>query len=136
MENIRWNQRFSNFRKALAELKEGVFLARERSLSKLEEQGLIQGFEYTYELAWNTLKDFLQDQGSQNIFGSRDAIQEAFKVGLIKDGDKWMEMFKDRNKTSHSYNSQTAKEISAAILTTYYDLFDELEIKLNGLNKS
>lgn len=136
MENIRWKQRFSNFRKAFAELKEGVFLAKERSLSKLEEQGLIQGFEYTYELAWNTLKDFLQDQGSQNIFGSRDAIQEAFKVGLIKDGDKWMEMFKDRNKTSHTYNSQTAKEISAAILTTYYDLFDELEIKLNGLNKS
>src|ERR1700733_12469112 len=90
VDNVRWKQRFSNYKKALAQLKEGVELTEQRSLSRLEEQGLIQGFEYTYELAWNTLKDFLQDQGNQLIYGARDAIQEAFKVGLILDGDKWM----------------------------------------------
>jgi len=134
MKNIRWKQRFSNYKKALVQLKEAVDLANKRPLSRLEEQGLIQGFEYTYELAWNTLKDFLQDQGNQNIYGSRDAIQEAFRLGLIQDGDKWMEMFKDRNKTSHTYNDQTAKEIANAVINTYFSLFSALEYKFNSLN--
>lgn len=132
MQNIRWKQRFSNFKKALIQLREGVELANQRSLSRLEEQGLIQGFEYTYELAWNTLKDFLLEQGNESVYGARDAIQESFKVGLISDGDLWMEMFKDRNKTSHTYNRQTAKEISNAILNTYFKLFNSLEEKFNG----
>lgn len=133
MDNIRWKQRFSNYRKALAQLKEAIDLANQRPLTKLEEQGLIQGFEYTYELAWNTLKDFLLDQGNQEVFGSRDAIQQAFKMGLIQDGETWMEMFKDRNKTSHTYNSETAAEISSAIQHDYYALFNALEAKLMSI---
>jgi nucleotidyltransferase substrate binding protein (TIGR01987 family) len=126
-KNIRWIQRFSNYKKALLQLEEAIALGRKRPLSRLEEQGLIQGFEYTYELGWNTLKDFLLNQGNQNIYGSRDAIQEAFKVGLITDGEAWMEMFKDRNKTTLTYNQQTADEISNAINKTYYELFKKLE---------
>ena len=61
-ETSRWIQRADSFRKAFSRLKEGVDLARKRELSDLEAQGLIQGFEYTHELAWNTLKDFLQTQ--------------------------------------------------------------------------
>lgn len=129
-------QRFANFKKALAQLTEGIELANQRALSRLEEQGLIQDFEYTYELAWNTIKDFLQEQGNQSVYGARDAIQEAFKVGLIQDGDLWMEMFKDRNKTSHTYNSQTAREIAEAIRQTYFVLFNALTDKFNGLSKS
>jgi nucleotidyltransferase substrate binding protein (TIGR01987 family) len=125
--NIRWTQRFANYKKALLQLEEAVTLARKRSLSQLEKQGLIQGFEYTYELGWNTLKDFLQHQGNQNIYGSRDAIREAFKIGLITDGEAWMDMFQNRNKTSHTYNRQTADEISNAIENTYFELFKKLE---------
>jgi nucleotidyltransferase substrate binding protein (TIGR01987 family) len=132
-KNIRWVQRFANYKKALLQLEEAVSLARTRPLSRLEAQGLIQGFEYTYELGWNTLKDFLQNQGNQNVYGSRDAIQEAFKVGLISDGEAWMEMFKDRNKTTHTYNQQTADEITNAINKTYYGLFKKLEHIFDGI---
>lgn len=132
-KNIRWLQRFSNYKKALAQLDEALEITQQRTLSKLEEQGLIQGFEYTYELAWNTLKDFLQDQGNQNVYGSRDAIREAFKVGLIVDGEGWMAMFQDRNKTAHTYNKQTADEIASAICNTYHGLFKALAIRFEEL---
>ena len=99
----------------------------------MEEQGLIKAFEYTYELAWNTLKDYLQYQGGFNITGSRDAIREAFSNNLITDGDKWMEMILSRNLTSHSYNEETADEISSAIFNDYFDLFKQLELKLETI---
>ncbi len=103
------------------------------ALNKFEEQGLVQAFEYTYELAWTVLKDFLEFQGHQNIFGSRDAITEAFKTGLIEHGELWMEMFKDRNKTSHTYNEATAKEITTAVRTHYMTLFWGLKNKMQTL---
>ena len=71
--DIRWIQRFDNFQRALMVLERGVQLALERDLSELEQQGLIQGFEFTHELAWNLLKDYLQYQGIEAITGSRDA---------------------------------------------------------------
>lgn len=132
-EDIRWLQRFNNFKKALNQLESAVTLSKQRDLSDLEEQGLIQSFEYTYELAWNVLKDFLKYQGSENIFGSRDSIREAFKRELIKDGESWMEMFKDRNKTTHTYNQDTADEIVEAIKNRYYHLLKELEKTMGGL---
>lgn len=128
--DIRWIQRFSNYRKALGQL--GKFVSK-AELSDLEEQGLIKAFEYTYELAWNTLKDYLEYQGIQNMAGSRDVIREAFKANLIVDGNKWMEMLQSRNLTSHSYNEETADEISTAIIGSYYNLFNSLESKLENL---
>jgi nucleotidyltransferase substrate binding protein (TIGR01987 family) len=127
--DIRWQQRFANFRKALLQLAEAVELSRQRPLSKLEQQGLIQAFEYTYELAWNVFKDFLVNQGSKNIYGSRDAIREAFKANLIEDGEGWMDMFKDRNMTSHTYNEDTANEIAEKIINRYYPLVQTFENK-------
>lgn len=129
-EDVRWIQRFSNYRKALGQLSK--FISK-GELSELEEQGLIKAFEYTYELAWNTLKDYLEYQGIVNMAGSRDVIREAFKAGLISNGEKWMEMLQSRNLTSHSYNEDTADEISAAIVDVYYDLFLALELKLENL---
>jgi nucleotidyltransferase substrate binding protein (TIGR01987 family) len=123
-EDIRWLQRFANYRKALRQLDE--FMALE-PMSKFEEQGLIKAFEYTYELAWNTLKDFLSYQGLQEITGSRDAIRKAFSVGLIENGETWMKMLEGRNRTSHTYNEITAKEIANDIKATYYPLFGKLE---------
>lgn len=79
------------------------------------------------------MKDFLQNQGNQNIYGSRDAIQEAFKIDLIVDGDAWMRMFKDRDKTIHTYNRQTADEISNAINKIYFELFKKLEHTFDSL---
>lgn len=125
--DVRWLQRFSNYRKALSQLEKFILKG---SLSELEEQGLIKAFEYTYELAWNTLKDYLEYQGITNLTGSRDTIREAFKADLISDGDDWMQMLQSRNLTSHSYNEDTADEIVSAILDSYFDAFKALEIKL------
>ncbi|MHB0775274.1 nucleotidyltransferase substrate binding protein [Halomonas sp. WWR20] len=90
-------QRLQNFEKALAQLKEAITLIQQRPLSNLEQQGTIQAFETTYELGWNTLKDYLVWQGIESIVGSRDTVREAFKLGLIENGEAWMSMLVDRN---------------------------------------
>ncbi|MGZ9164741.1 MAG: nucleotidyltransferase substrate binding protein [Anaerolineales bacterium] len=134
-QDVRWIQRFSHFTKALSQLRDAVALAQERPLSKLEEQGLIQAFEFTHELAWNTLKDFLEERGVQNLYGSRDATREAFKTGLIENGEAWMNMIQSRNLTSHTYDETIAAEIASAIRATYFAEFEALRIKLEDLKK-
>ncbi len=121
-QDIRWHQRLQNFRAAFNELDEAVALSQERGLSKLEEQGLIQAFEYTYELAWTTIKDFYYYQGDTGIQGSRDAIRLAFERGLIAEGDQWMAMIKSRTLTSHTYNRETARLIAGQVLQHYHGL--------------
>lgn len=130
---IRWQQRLTNFSKALRQLELAVELSKERPLSNLEEQGLIQSFEFTHELAWNVLMDYFAFQGNPNITGSRDASREAFRKGLIKDGDGWMEMIKSRNQSSHTYNEEIADGIASKISTLYFELFKELEEKMTQL---
>jgi nucleotidyltransferase substrate binding protein (TIGR01987 family) len=122
-EDVRWIQRFSNYRQALSKLAEAVHLNNERTLSELEKQGLIQAFEYTHELAWKVMQDFLVHQGYTEIRGSRDATREAFKTELIIDGENWMEMIKKRNLTSHTYNEQTSEEIRKSVTEVFYPLF-------------
>ena len=115
----------SNFCKAFSQLKK--FIIKGSDLNELEKQGLIKAFEYTYELAWQTMKDFYENQGETGLQGSRDVIQLAFKRGFIHDGEGWMQMLKDRNLTVHSYNEKTADEITHNILHTYFDLFTQIE---------
>ena len=134
-QDIRWIQRSNNFDKAFSQLKEAVELARQCQLSKLEAQGLIQGFEYTHELAWNTLKDFLEDRGVRNLYGSRDTTRTAFQRGLIENGETWMEMIPSRNLTTHTYNESTASQIVEAILNTYFAEFQVLQTKLESLKQ-
>ncbi len=129
-DDIRWHQRLQNYRSAFNELDEAVALSNQRGLSKLEEQGLIQAFEYTYELAWNTIKDFYQNQGETGIQGSRDAIRLAFERGLIESGEQWMAMIKSRTLTSHTYNRETARLIADQILNNYHPLLKALLIAL------
>ena len=125
MENpdIRWVQRFQNFKRAFAQLSKGVATARERELNELEQQGLIQAFEFTHELAWKTLKDFLEQAGVKDLFGSVNATRAAFARGLIENGEAWMEMIKSRNLTTHTYNESTADQVSEAILESYASEF-------------
>jgi len=131
--DIRWQQRFANYKKALAQLTKFI---QKDELNELEEQGLIQSFEYTHELAWKTLKDFLENRGNTNIFGSKDATREAFKLGLIDEGEGWMEMIRDRNQTSHTYNEETTKAIVENISQHFFALFVALEQKLEGLRNA
>lgn len=122
-QDIRWKQRFNNYLKALRTLDEAYALTQTRPLSKLEQQGLIQSFEFTHELAWNVLKDYLIDQGIAGLIGSKDATRSAFKNGLITEGDDWMRMIADRNLTSHTYDQSTAQAIVDNILARYYPAF-------------
>jgi nucleotidyltransferase substrate binding protein (TIGR01987 family) len=126
-EDIRWQQSLHNFRKAFAQLDEAVALMQVRELSRLEKQGVIQAFEYSYELAWNTLKDFLIWQGIDGITGSRDTIREAFSKGLIEEGQGWMNMLADRNRTSQTYNEETAEVILSNIPLQHHALLKTLE---------
>ncbi|GMQ31610.1 nucleotidyltransferase substrate binding protein [Algoriphagus confluentis] len=134
-EDIRWHQRLSHYSKALTQLEQAVALSKKRELSSLEQQGLIQAFEFTHELAWNILKDYFVHQGNSSITGSRDATREAFRRGLIEDGESWMEMIKSRNQSSHTYNEEVATEISAQIKMVYFGLLKDLEGKLSKLQK-
>ena len=104
-------------------------------LSELEQQGLIQSFEYNYELAWNTIKDFYENQGETGIQGSRDAIRMAFKRGLIVEGEIWMKMIKSRVLTSHTYNEDTADKIVMEIGNVYYHEFLKLHETFTGFKK-
>ena len=92
-------------------------------MSDLERQGLIQAFEFTHELAWNLMKDWFDYQGNFQISGSRDATREAFRMRLIQDGEAWMEMLRSRNQSSHTYNLETAAEITRAIDARYWAAF-------------
>jgi len=126
-QDIRWMQRYKHFAQAFGQLEKAVELSRQRPLSELEEQGMIQAFEFTHELAWNVLKDFLEDkQGIQNLYGSKDSTREAFKRGLIENGEVWMDMINSRNLTTHTYNSDVARGIVQAIVKDYYAEFRRL----------
>jgi nucleotidyltransferase substrate binding protein (TIGR01987 family) len=124
--DVHWQQRLSNFRRVLAQLNDAVELMQQRELSRLEKQGVIQSFEYSYELGWNTLKDFLVWQGLEGIVGSRDTIREGFSKGLIEDGHGWMQMLTDRNRTSHTYNEETAEAILENIRKQHHPLLKAL----------
>ena len=126
-EDIRWQQRFSNYNRALAQLETFV---EPPALNEREQQGLIKAFESTFELAWNTLRDLLRSQGNTTLLGSRDTLREAFRLGLIDAGESWMLMIQDRNLTSHSYNRATADAIAAQILNSYLPCFQQLSQRL------
>ena len=122
----RWQQRFDNYSRALQVLERGVALAGQRQLSELEQQGLIQGFEFTHELAWKLLKDYLQYQGIEAITGSRDATRLAYQNGLIAEGENWMAMIRARNLSSHTYNLEQAQAIVAEVIEAFTPAFRAL----------
>jgi nucleotidyltransferase substrate binding protein (TIGR01987 family) len=126
----RWHQRLESYSAALRQLEAGAALARTRPLNDLERQGLIQVFEFSFELAWNLLKDQFRYQGMPEMLGSRDVFRTANANGLLEDGALWMEMIRSRNRTSHTYHRPTAEAIGQRILEAYVSAFLELEARL------
>lgn len=131
--DIRWQQRLKNYQKALKHLETVVALSKERQLSDIEKQGLIKAFEFTFELAWNVMRDYFIYQGNVSITGSRDAIREAFKRELIIDGEGWMKMIISRNNSSHTYNEDVADEIVTDVVSRYFESFQEFNKRMQGL---
>jgi nucleotidyltransferase substrate binding protein (TIGR01987 family) len=128
--DIRWQQRFANYQRALAQLLKAVKLRQTRELSELEQQGLIQAFEYTHELAWKVMKDYLRSLGNDTVIASRDSTRAAFAAELLQNGEAWMDMILGRNLSSHTYNLDIATALVDKIVRVYADLFVSFEAKM------
>jgi nucleotidyltransferase substrate binding protein (TIGR01987 family) len=85
------------------------------------------------ELAWNVMKDYFEYQGNFTLTGSRDAIREAFKRGLISDGETWMETIVSRNRSAHTYDENTANQLAVIISKHYLGLFQDLARQMQDL---
>ena len=128
-KDIRWKQRYANFSKAIAQLTEFV---EQDKLNKFEVQGLIQCFEYTFELAWKTAKDYLEAQGF-DIKSLRQTIQTAFQVELVQNGHSWMDALEKSNLMAHTYDENVANEAEGLIRKTYYPMLIALHNQLEKL---
>lgn len=131
--DVRWKQRFDNYINAYNALKKAIDLSQTRELTKLEKQGVIQSFEYTHQLSWNVLKDYLTEQGILGLIGSKDTTRQAFKSNLISDGETWMEMIKTRNLTSHTYDEELAENTFKAIVESFFPAFKKFTDKFIDL---
>lgn len=105
-------QRLDSFCQAQRQLQAAVDLGRQRPLSELEQQGLIQAFEYTHELVWNVMKDYLAQFATSRLIGSRDSTRATFAAELMGNGEDWMDMIVSRNLTSHTYNLEPAAALA------------------------
>lgn len=135
-QDIRWQQRLNNYTLALRRLADAVELAAQRPLTPFEQQGLIQAFEFTHELAWNVMKDYFYWQGNSAIAGSRDATREAFAKGLVEDGEGWMAMIKSRNLSSYTYNQGVADAIVGAVISLYAPLLQAFALRMLSIEAS
>ena len=137
MENNlpRWEQKLNSYRKALRRLAEVVNVSSNRQLNEFEADGLIQRFEFTFELAWKLMKSYADYQGTdKEIMGSRDAVRWAFENGLIENSDVWMEMIKRRNDTSHTYDEDTAADVVERVKAAYFQAFVCFYERMNNLS--
>jgi nucleotidyltransferase substrate binding protein (TIGR01987 family) len=122
-KDIRWKQRFQNFKNAYKQLDSAIALPE---LSELESAGLVQTFEYTFELAWKTLKDFLESEGVVAAT-PRQVIQEGFKANFIIDGHTWIDALEKRNLLSHSYSKELSKKAVELIKTSYFPIMKDFK---------
>ena len=132
-EDIRWHQRLQSYQRALAILTSAVKLRETRALSELEQQGLIQAFGFTHELAWNVMQDYLQSLGQTKVIASRDSTRAAFKAGLIFEGEIWMDMVESRILSVHTYNRSTADLLAQKISAAYLECFSAFEAVMRGI---
>lgn len=120
---IRWKQRFQNFEKAFSQFQNAV--QQIDKLSVLEKEGLIQRFEYTFELAWKTLKDFLESENVEAKF-PREVIKKGFQYEIISNGDVWMEMLENRNLMTHTYDEEIFESAVSLIVHSFYSEIEQL----------
>lgn len=124
--DIRWKQRFDNFDRAVVLLREPIEQGIDK-LSTLEKEGTVQRFEFALELAWKTLKDYMEHQGTViNPVTPRNVIKEAFASRILKDGQVWIDMLDHRNLLSHTYDIKTFEDAVVSVRDRYHAAFEEL----------
>ncbi len=129
----RWIERLTTFKNAIARLCEIVDIYKQRPLNSFENDSLIKRFEFTYEMAWKLMMSYEKENGITELMGSKDVVRRAFAMSLIENGETWLEMIDDRNKTSHLYDEEMAEDVIDDIVHTYYPLFLELRNKMDVL---
>lgn len=126
-EKLRWQYRFDNYKRAFFLLQEASQKEQQGELDQLGKEGMIQRFEYCMELAWKTIKDYLE---SQNVvlkqLTPRTVLKEAVAAKLITQGTAWMQALDDRNRMSHTYNFKDFEEVIRSINQSYLMCFSEL----------
>lgn len=128
--DIRWKQRFNNYQKALAQFEEAV---RGNQQERLAQEGLIQRFEFTFELAWKCLQDLLTERGLVEIRGPKPVLTQALQDSLIENGILWMEMLKAQNEASHLYDEKVFLEIYDKAKNHFLKPLQQLKQKLQSL---
>lgn len=122
--------KLANFNKAMDRLREGSL--KMDVLDDLARDGLIQRFEFTFELAWKTLKSCFEEEGLMGLNSPKTVLREAFAAGLIQTEEVWLAMLEDRNSTARIYNEALASKICQRIQERYIDCFAELAEKLRA----
>jgi len=122
----RWKQRFQNFENAYNVLARMIDRKKLTPDDEAVEMALIQSFEFTYELAWKTMRDYLESEGFDNIAGSKQIIRTAFQAGLIDDAESWLNAVQKRNIASHTYDENVLSEGIAFIDNDFFPLVSKL----------
>jgi nucleotidyltransferase substrate binding protein (TIGR01987 family) len=130
-QDIRWKQRYQNLKKSYTNLSKALAL---KEPDIFQRAGLIHFFSMTFELAWKTMKDFLEDQGFTDINTPRSAIKKAFEVELIKDGKTWLDCLEKRNLMTHVYDEEIASEVETLIRNNYFSIITQFANKMDLIN--
>lgn len=134
-KDIRWKQRFNNLRKAFGQLADGIQRYEKEPTDKLIQEGIIQRFEYTFELTWKTLKDYLASE-RELVKSPRSVIKKAFEYELLNEGTLWIDMLDDRNLLAHTYDEKNFEEAFEKIIHSYYPEIKNVFHKLERLSEN
>ena len=129
MQDIRWKQRYQNYLKAFGQLSEALSKYDETAEALIKE-GILQRFEFTHELAWQVMKDYLEYEGHQGITGSRSASRLGFSLGLVTDGQVWMDMIESRNRIVHTYDERVLEQEFTKVQKKYAPAFGQFAQKM------
>lgn len=130
--DTRWNEKLNDFGKALLRLNEAIDESKNNSVSSTLKDGVIQRFEFCYEICWKLIKYYLENEGIQEAKSPKSTFREAFKIGIIEDGEVWIDMLNDRNLTSHVCDEEVAFDIYGKIILTYFKQMNDMHILLKS----
>ena len=129
----RWMERLRVFGNALERLTVVIDLSWQRELNEFERDSLIKRFEFSYEMGWKLMMSFEKENGVIGMLGSKDVIRHAVALGLVENGEAWMDMIDARNQTSHVYDEDTAADVADSIIYTFHPLLLELQEKMKHI---
>lgn len=126
-QDIRWKQRFQNYEKAFKRLSRAIEVVKSAPDDDLLQSGLVQTYEYTFELAWKTLKDYLTLEGFE-VRSPRETIRQGFQSGYIMNGEDWLQALADRNLTTYIYDDEIIARVLSGIFERYFFLLQDFYI--------